>query len=143
MKLTSLIAAATVGAFALTACGSATTQTDAVQTAATVDDAVKSGTFAGRSQHETSGSVSITGTAGNYTLALGTDFELDGAPDPVVGFGNNGSYEATTQIGALTSNTGEQSYSLPADFDPENINEVYIWCEEFSVPLGVASLTAP
>lgn len=101
---------------------------------------VASGTFSGRSDHITTGQASITGTPGNYTLTLGADFTLDGAPDPVVGFGTDGAYSAASKVGSLQAITGEQSYSLPADFDPAAVNEVYIWCEKFSVPLGVASL---
>ena len=101
---------------------------------------VAAGTFSGRSDHITTGQATITGTPGNYTLTLGADFTLDGAPDPIVGFGANGVYNAATKVGPLKAITGEQSYSLPANFDPANVEEVYIWCEKFSVPLGVASL---
>lgn len=99
---------------------------------------VLAGTFSGRSDHVTTGAVTITGSAGNYTLTLGTDFTLDGAPDPVVGFGRNGTYDAASKVSPLKSNAGEQSYTLPASFDPANVSEVYIWCEQFNVPLGVA-----
>ena len=111
----------------------ATTETAA--TAAVVANA----SFSGRSDHIVLGQASIVGTPGHYELVFGADFDLDGAPDPVVGFGNDGTYDAATKIGALSQQKGAQRYALPADFDPATAGEVYVWCEQFSVPLGVAS----
>lgn len=135
-------AATTIALTGLGACSYAQpTATDIPAAAATIDGPVAtSGTFSGRSDHVTTGSAAIIGTAGNYTLVLGEDFTLDGAPDPVVGFGNTGTYDAGSEIGSLKQITGAQTYSLPADFDPAAYGEVYVWCAKFSVPLGVATL---
>ncbi|MEO0983523.1 MAG: DM13 domain-containing protein [Pseudomonadota bacterium] len=102
--------------------------------------AVASGAFEGRSDHITTGGVSIVEENGRFVLVLADDFSLDGAPDPVVGFGNDGAYDPASQIAPLSAITGGQRYDLPASFDPAAFNEAYIWCEQFSVPLGVASL---
>lgn len=111
-------------------------------TAVQVDPAVAlvSGSFSGRSDHITTGTASVIGAAGRYSLVLSPDFELDGAPDPIVGFGNNGTFDIATKLGSLQNRTGAQTYSLPADFDPAANSEVYVWCEKFAVPLGVATL---
>ena len=53
--------------------------------------------------------------------------------------GKNG-YVKTTQFSALKSNIGEQTYELPATIDPADYTEVWVWCEKYSVPLGVAQL---
>ncbi len=103
---------------------------------------VATGTFEGRSEHITTGRASIIGEPGDYKLVFAADFSLDGAPDPVVGFGNNGVYNTETKISSLTQIKGTQSYSLPADFDPSSVSEVYVWCEKFGVPLGVATLSS-
>ena len=117
--------------------------TEAAAAAVTVDGpTIVAGTFSGLSDHITTGGATIVGTDGNYTLVFADDFSLDGAPDPVVGFGNDGKYDTSSQLGALTRITGGQSYALPADFSPSSYGEVYVWCEQFSVPLGVASLTS-
>lgn len=100
----------------------------------------RSGQFTGASNHVTSGGVTITQDADGYVVQLGPQFFLDGAPDPKVGFGKDGSYVDGTLIGALQSTTGAQSYRVPAGLDIPDFTEVYIWCEEFSVPLGVAEL---
>jgi|GEM_PF-2409608 len=99
------------------------------------------GTFEGRSDHETRGTATIVKTDAGYELRLGTDFYLDGAPGPVVGFGQNGEYIEASELGDLQRKRGSQTYQLPADFIPTNYSEVYVWCEDFSVPLGVATLS--
>jgi len=99
------------------------------------------GTFAGKSDHVTTGTASIVKTEGGYSVVLGEDFSLDGAPDPKVGLGKDG-YKKETKLGKLQSKSGRQSYAIPAEIDPSNYNEVWIWCERFNVPLGVATLEA-
>lgn len=101
---------------------------------------IASGTFSGRTDHITTGSVSIVKNETGYQLVFADNFSLDGAPDPIVGFGNNGQFELDTKLGALTKKTGRQTYQLPADFSPAQFTEVYVYCEKFSVPLGVATL---
>ena len=113
----------------------------AVGFAANTAQADGSGFFTGASGHVTKGGVSVVKNAdGTATVTLASDFFLDGAPDPYVGFGSNGSYKKGTEVALLRSNTGKQTFVVPASIDVSNFNEVYIWCKKFSVPLGVASL---
>ena len=99
------------------------------------------GTFTGASDHITTGGVKIIKTAnGGAVVILDSDFSLDGAPDPRVGFGKDGKYVAATDLGKLGNLTGVQVYIVPASVNVDDFNEVYIWCRKFSVPLGVASL---
>ena len=106
---------------------------------AAAEDVVARGTFEGRSNHVTKGGVTITRTAEGAVVVLERDFSLDGAPDPKLGFGNDG-YDSSTQFSPLRSNTGKQEYTQPASIDPATYNEIWVWCERFSVPLGVAEL---
>jgi hypothetical protein len=100
-----------------------------------------SGSFAGASGHVTTGGVSIVKNAdGTATVTLADNFSLDNGPDPRVGLGKNGKYRKGTDLGALKSVGGSQSYIVPASVNIDDLNEVYIWCREFSVPLGVARL---
>ncbi|MEM7353301.1 MAG: DM13 domain-containing protein [Acidobacteriota bacterium] len=99
-----------------------------------------SGTFTGKSDHVTTGGVTILETGSGYVVVLEADFSLDGAPDPKIGFGNNGKFATKTLFTPLENKTGLQVYALPKSIDPAKYNEIYIWCEKFSVPLGVASL---
>lgn len=99
------------------------------------------GTFEGRSNHVTSGSVKIIEEGGRTFVELGDDFSLDGGPDPRVGFGKDGTYSGQDgYLGALLSLNGKQRYALPSTMDAAAFNEVYIWCEVAGVPLGVASV---
>lgn len=102
---------------------------------------VSQGSFSGRSDHVTTGEVTLEKTANGYQLSFAGDFELDGAPDPIVAIGNNGKYLAANKLGKLKNRTGRQVYQLPANFTPGQFSQVYVWCEQFSVPLGIADLT--
>jgi hypothetical protein len=99
------------------------------------------GTFTGASDHITTGGVTIVKTAdGGAVVILDSDFSLDGAPDPRVGFGKDGKFADSSLLGALKNNTGTQVYFVPASINVDDFNEVYIWCLKFGVPLGVAAL---
>ncbi len=102
-------------------------------------DHVAQGSFQGASGHVTSGGVTVEKTAEGYVLVLEDDFSFDGAPDPQLGLGKDG-YDGSTRFSKLKSNSGKQSYKLPAGIDASQYNEVWVWCEKFSVPLGVAKL---
>lgn len=104
-------------------------------------DVAASGTFTGASNHITTGLVEIVKSGDGYKVILGEDFSLDGAPDPKLGFGTDGDYDDSTTFAILENLTGKQTYDLPSSIDPSAHNEFYIWCERFSVPLGVASLS--
>lgn len=110
-------------------------------TAQAGSNSVAKGTFTGASNHITTGVVEVVRNAdGSHTVILADDFSLDGAPDPRVGFGKNGTYDKTTGMGLLKSLNGYQTFTVPAGIDPGDYNEIYIWCLKFSVPLGVAKL---
>lgn len=100
---------------------------------------VATGRFEGRSDHVVSGDVAIVESEGQYFVQLGDDFSLDDAPDPKVGLGQDG-YDPKTKSGHLISFKGASSYEVPKNIDVKAYNEVYIWCEKFDVPLGVASI---
>ncbi|MEO0822911.1 MAG: DM13 domain-containing protein [Pseudomonadota bacterium] len=103
-------------------------------------DILSHGTFTGATNHVTTGGVSIVKTASGHVVLLEPDFSLDGAPDPRVGLGKDGTYDDASDLGELTMKDGLQVYTVPASVDLSKYNEVYIWCRKFSVPLGVASL---
>ncbi len=113
----------------------------AMPVAATAADAHLTGTFTGASDHITTGGVTIVKTAGGGAVViLDENFSLDGAPDPRVGFGTDGVYADASDLGELTQKEGLQVYIVPATVNVDDFNEVYIWCKQFAVPLGVAEL---
>ncbi|MGQ7848319.1 DM13 domain-containing protein [Granulosicoccus sp. 3-233] len=107
---------------------------------AIADSTSRSGSFRGLSNHDTSGSVTVVQTEAGHVIELGEDFSFDGAPDPKIALGKDGKYDPGTLIRLLKSNSGAQSYVVPESIDVSDYNEVYIWCEKYSVGLGVASL---
>ncbi len=86
-----------------------------------------------------SGGVSVVKTAKGTLVVLAPDFKFDGAPDPKLGFGKNG-YVKSTQFSKLKTNNGKQTYEFPSRIDPADHTEVWVSCERYSVPLGVATL---
>ena len=144
---------ATAFAFTAVACTSAETSSsapavaeasiekEASSAAEFANETISAGTFSGRSDHITTGKVSVVKTASGYQLSFANDFSLDGAPDPVVALGNGETFSVSNKLGVLKHKTGAQTYKLPASFTPGEFSEVYVWCEKFSVPLGVAKLS--
>ncbi len=108
-------------------------------TASAQDQVLASGKFQGQSGHAASGGVSVVKTAKGTLVVLAPDFKFDGAPDPKLGFGKSG-YVKSTQFSKLKSNSGKQTYEIPSTIDPADYTEVWVWCERFAVPLGVATL---
>lgn len=104
------------------------------------EEVLAKGTFAGKSGHRTSGSVSIVRTSAGIEVRLGSNFKLDGAPDPWLGFGKDGKYASAAEVAILKSNTGAQVYRIAGPIDVSKYNEFYVWCRKFAVPLGVARL---
>lgn len=108
---------------------------------ASADTVTKSGQFKGENKHITTGGVSVVKTsAGGMKVILGKDFNLDGAPDPYIGFGKNGKYDRSANLGKLINIKGQQVFVVPANVDVSKYNEVYVWCKKFTVSLGVAAI---
>ncbi|SLN43765.1 Electron transfer DM13 [Roseovarius litorisediminis] len=99
----------------------------------------RTGKFTGQSNHVTSGHAKLVRKNGKTFVELQSDFQFDGAPDPKVALGKNG-FDSSTLMGKLLSNSGAQSYEVPTGVDVSGMNEVWIWCEQYNVPLGVAKL---
>ena len=100
---------------------------------------VKQGSFVGQSKHVASGSAAIIKQDGKTYVSLGRDFDFDGGPDPKVALGRGG-YRSDTILGVLQNNTGAQSYPLPDRLNGEDFDQVWIWCEQYDVPLGLAHI---
>ena len=102
-------------------------------------DTSRYGDFTGASNHVTRGRAQVVTQNGKSQVILQDDFWFDGAPDPKAALGRNG-YDKNTLMGLLKANSGRQAFDVPAGIDAAQYNEVWIWCEKFNVPLGVAKL---
>lgn len=142
IKMSIGAAAATV-LLILSACGQQPTATATTQAAAATSAenarVTARGTFAGKSNHITTGHASIARAGNQWVVILEDDFTFDGAPDPHVALGSNG-YRKDASLALLSSNAGRQVYAIPASLDVADFNEIWIWCDKFTVPLGVAKL---
>jgi len=88
----------------------------------------KTGSFHGTNSHVTTGDYTISKQAdGSHVITLESNFSLDGAPDPSVGFGKDGKYSKATYLGNLKQLKGKQSFVIPASVDLSDFNEVYIF----------------
>lgn len=101
---------------------------------------ISKSSFSGQSGHKVSGDVKLVKTKKAKYVVLENNFSFDGAPDPRIGFSKNGKYIKASTVSPLNMNKGYQVYRLPKGFDVSNYDEVTIWCEAFSVPLGKASI---
>jgi hypothetical protein len=102
---------------------------------------LKTGTFTGFDRlHNGSGTASLIQVDGKYFIRFESDFTVTNGPDLFVGFGNNGVYAKGSEIAKLKGTDGAQNYELPADFDPNNYGEVWVWCKAFAVPFAKAEL---
>ena len=85
---------------------------------------------------------------GKYELRLGDDFSTTPGPDLFVYLSASADPKDGDAItgnefvdaGKLGSPTGGQKYSLASDFDPSKFKSVAIWCKQFSVLFGAATL---
>lgn len=101
---------------------------------------LRTGTFQGVSTYRAQGVIQIVKSGGVTRIILPQNFSVTGVPDPKLGFGKNG-YTAGTLFAKLGRNSGTQSYVVPANVDLSKFNEVWIWCERFSVAIAVARLS--
>ena len=103
-------------------------------------DSILSGTFSGANGHVTTGMVTIEKSGGKTLVVLASNFSLDGAPEPTIGFSKAGKFDKATEFASLKANKGKQTYELPANINPSDYDRIHIWCAKFSVSLGSAKL---
>lgn len=102
-------------------------------------------------EHETTGTVRIIEnpdgtrvlTLENLATSNGPDVHVWLAAAPVVP-GFDGWFladdAAYVDLGAIKGNLGNQVYDIPADVDLGQYPSVYLWCAQFAVSFGAASV---
>lgn len=101
-------------------------------------EVIESSSFQGENGHTVSGGVSIVKKGDIQYLVLDPDFLFDGAPDPKLGFSQDGEFTDGSVFSGLNLDEGKQVYRLPVDFDATNYDEITIWCDKFGVSLAEA-----
>lgn len=108
--------------------------------------ALASGTFVDGDDHPTSGNARIVEAAdGQRYLEFDASFSSDAGPDLVVLLHKEAvpqSYDSSNYVnlGQIQRTVGAQRYAIPADVDLASIQSVVIWCREFNVTFGYATL---
>lgn len=101
---------------------------------------LKTGFFKGISYHNAEGQARLIKTGGKYFVRFEDDFNVTNGPDLFVHLGKDGKYSNEARLGALKGNMGAQNYEIPAEINPVEYNEVWVWCRAFSVPFAKAEL---
>ncbi|MEM9045279.1 MAG: DM13 domain-containing protein [Pseudomonadota bacterium] len=104
----------------------------------------RKGTLSGRRGYNVTGTVKVKKVDGKTKVVLGEDYVFDptkNPPDIKIGFGNGEEYAKGSKIhDKLDVKKGTATFVVPASIDTDQFSELYIYCEKFSVILGVAPL---
>lgn len=99
----------------------------------------RSGTFVGKTGHRVSGTVTIS--ADESTLTLEEDFQTQSGPGLQVYLSKSAdSGSGGIDLGAVKSNSGQQTYAIPSSVNVSDFSHVLIYCKPFSVVFGAAEL---
>lgn len=118
-------------------------------------EVLKRGEFVGKANHRCSGTVEIARDDSGLFLQF-RDYDQTQGPDvfcyltpdadpdetPAVEAGVKVLIDGGADGGEMTK-TGTFSQPLSAEIDVDATNGVAIWCDQFSVPFGAATLSAP
>ncbi len=108
---------------------------------------VSSGRFHGVVHAGTGDAIVYRQEDGSHVLRL-ENLNVDNGPDLYVyAVATNDANDSGTvldagfvNVGKLKGNRGDQTYELPAGFDPETHRAISIWCQRFSVNFATAPL---
>ena len=90
----------------------------------------------------TSGQAQLKTEGGEQTIELSSDFQTQEGPNLHVYLATDTTAKDFTDLGALKSLSGKQSYEVPADASVEEQPLVLIYCQEASHLFGYAKLPA-
>ena len=104
-----------------------------------------SGSFVGV-DHPTQGRVNIVEENGIKYLEIDQNFKTDRGPDLKIILHNSAKVDAKVKsgeyvsLGKLKAFNGSQRYQLPQDLNLDDYQSVAIWCEQYNVTFGYATL---
>ena len=94
----------------------------------------------GSDGHHASGKVAFGMDMNKHVLTL-SDIKVDKVPDGYVYLTKGADRMHGVELGTLKQFSGTVSYVLPAGVNPEDYDSVVIWCKQFNVEIGRASLS--
>ncbi len=108
-------------------------------------DNTRKGSLSGRKGYNVSGTVKVKKSGGKTKVVFKDDYVFDPSknpPDIKIGFGNGEVYAKGSKIhDKLTIKKGAAEFEVPSSIDTSKYNELYIYCEKFTVILAVAPLS--
>ena len=121
-----------------------TTAVALVATPTLAGSKARTGSLSGRKGYNVAGTVNVKKAGGKTTVVFEDNYQFDpnkNPPDIKISFGNGESYVKGSKIhDKLTIKKGAASFEVPAGIDTDKYNELYIYCEKFTVILAVAPL---
>ncbi|MEL6696577.1 MAG: DM13 domain-containing protein [Bacteroidota bacterium] len=106
-----------------------------------VDSFTRTGTFMGANGYNVQGTATLLRVADSATVSFGSDFRTQNGPGLFVYLSPNAdNVSGGVNLGQIKTTTGEQSYALPPNANPEDFDHVIIYCQPFRVPFGTANL---
>ncbi|MEO1026651.1 MAG: DM13 domain-containing protein [Pseudomonadota bacterium] len=103
----------------------------------------RTGSLSGRQGYAATGTVQVETVDGKTKVVFGSDYSFTGnPPDIKIGFGSGEKYAKGSKIHEkLSIKEGAAEFEVPAGIDTSQYDELYIYCEQFSVILAVAPLS--
>jgi hypothetical protein len=121
-----------------------TTAVALVATPTLASSKARTGSLSGRKGYNVAGTVKVRKAGGKTTVVFEDNYQFDpnkNPPDIKIGFGNGESYVKGSKIhDKLTIKKGAAPFEVPAGIDTDKYNELYIYCETFTVIFAVAPL---
>ncbi len=96
------------------------------------------GTFAGAGRYSVKGTTKIYEKAGVQTIVF-ENFTADGGPDLRIYLAEEVSASNFVEVAKLTT-SGNFFLTIPAGYDPVKHRTALIWCKQFNVPFGSATI---
>jgi hypothetical protein len=104
---------------------------------------VSSGSFVGVGDgvHNAEGTAIVISLDDGSKILRLEDFKSTNGPDLYVYLATDSKATDYVSLGPLKANIGNQNYQIPEGTDLSKYNTALIWCKQFSVLFGHASLT--
>ena len=112
-------------------------------TSATINATPLSGTFVGVGDgiHNAEGTAKIVSLNDGSKILRFENFKSTNGPDLYVYLATDSKATDYVSLGPLKANIGNQNYQIPDGTDISKYNTALVWCKQFSVLFGHASLS--
>ncbi len=101
---------------------------------------ISKGTFSSLNNYSVKGNVSLYETANERVLVF-ENFVSPSGPDLRIYLSNDNNATSFYEVGRLSGNNGNYQYAFPKSISIANFSRTLIWCKQFSVGFGTATLS--